>query len=580
MKSILTAILVFAWCAAAGRVDADQPSTSMSGEKVGSFALQDFRGKRHSLDDLSDSRLVVIAVLGVECPLAKLYAGRMNSLAREFQSRGVAFLGLNANRHDSITEIAASARHHKISFPILKDAGNRVADALHATRTPEVFVLDEQRIVRYHGRVDDQYGVGYVRDEPTRHDLRTALEELLAGETVSVAETTAVGCLIGRIREPNENNNITYSNRIAHILQNRCVECHRSGQIAPFALTDYDEVAGWADMIDEVVQEQRMPPWHASPDYGHFANDRRMTSAEKSAIADWVAAGAPEGDPADLPEPPQYVDDWQLPGKPDLVFDIHKEPFVVPAEGALEYQYFSVDPNFTKDTWVQACEIRPGNMAVVHHILMWVVPPGGTLRDMVAATGGFLFAYVPGMRPYAFAPGMAKVVPAGSELVFQVHYTPIGTEQKDSGRIGLVLTDADDVTTKVMTLSAEQHKLKIPAREANHREEAVSRELPEDRLLLGMMAHAHLRGKSFRYEALYPDGTTEILLDIPDYDFNWQTLYRLTEPKPLPAFTRIRCVARYDNSEKNLSNPDPTVDVIWGSQTSDEMLIGYFDGFF
>ncbi|MCA9113167.1 MAG: thioredoxin family protein, partial [Planctomycetaceae bacterium] len=254
------------------------------GSPVGDFTLQDYRGAEHRLSDFSQTEVVVIAFLGTECPLVKLYGPRLASLADEFEPGQVTILGLNSNSHDSVTEIAAYARRHGIKFPILKDTGNKVADQLGAERTPEVFVLDTNRIVRYHGRIDDQYGVGYVRNEPEREDLKEAIRELLAGKPVSVASTKPVGCRIGRLKTPDSNSEVTYSNQIARIMQNRCVECHREGEIAPFALQDYQEVVGWAEMIQEVVHENRMPPWHADPKHGDFQNDRHMSDEEKSLI--------------------------------------------------------------------------------------------------------------------------------------------------------------------------------------------------------------------------------------------------------------------------------------------------------
>ena len=342
------------------------------GHQVAPFSLDDFRGKSHSLSDFKDSQILVIAFLGTECPLAKLYGVRLNSLSAKYEEKGVAFLGVNANTQDSLTEIAAYARVHKIRFPILKDVGNHVADQIGAERTPEVFLLDHNRKIQYRGRVDDQYGIGYVRDEPKRNDLAEALEELLAGKSVSLPLTNASGCLIGRTREPKADAKITYTNRIAHIFQARCVECHRAGDIAPFALTEYDEVAGWAEMIEEVVRDQRMPPWHASPEHGEFANDRLLTVQEKDAIYEWVASGAPEGDPADLPEPREFITGWQLPQKPDFVNVIQDEPFDVAAEGEIQYQWFEVELGFEEDRWVSGVEILPGNRAVVHHILAFV----------------------------------------------------------------------------------------------------------------------------------------------------------------------------------------------------------------
>ena len=545
------------------------------GTPVANFSLQDFRGKEHSLEDHRESKLVVIAFLGAECPLAKLYGPRLQSLANSYESSEVAFLGINSNCQDSITEIAAYARIHEITFPLLKDAGNRLADAMSAVRTPEVFLLDQQRQISYWGRIDDQYGVGVVRNAPTRRDLKLAIDELLAGKRVSKPIREAEGCFIGRIRKADESSDVTYSNQISRILQNRCVQCHRKGEIAPFALQEYDEVVGWAETIAEVVKDERMPPWHASKKFGHFVNDRRLSDEEKSLITRWVENGAPRGDVSQLPDAKTYTVGWQLPRKPDLVLPIAKRPYQVPAEGVVRYQYFRVDPGFKEDKWIQAAELLPGNRAVVHHILAFARVPGS--RSGSGGLDGFLVGYVPGLLARPFPAGMAKRIPAGSELIFQVHYTPIGSAQVDVSKIGFVFADSDQVKYEVKTTSAAQRYLRIPPGEENYRVTAVSRSTREEALLLGFMPHMHVRGKAFRYETMSREGSREILIDVPKFDFNWQTSYRLTEPLKLAAGTRIYCTAHFDNSEFNLNNPDPTKTVRWGDQTWEEMMIGYFD---
>ena len=545
-----------------------------AGTPVAGFTLEDVRGKQHSLDDLAGEQLVVIAFLGTECPLAKLYSPRLARLHQAYGPRGVAFVAINSNGHDSLAEIAASARAHGLEFPVLKDPGNQVADQFGATRTPEVFVLDRDRVIRYSGRIDDQYGVGYVREKPGRNELADALDELLAGKSVTRPRADPVGCLIGRVRKPEAGATVTYSNRIAHILRDRCVECHRSGDIAPFALTTYDEAAGWAEMIAEVVRDQRMPPWHASGEFGSFHNDRSLSDDDKNAIEQWAKDGAPEGDPAGLPAAQTFVEGWQLPQPPDLVLPIQAEPFRIQAEGEVAYQWFIVDPGFTADTWIKGVEIVPGNRAVVHHILAFVRMPDDAIG--IGEGKGYFAGYVPGVRADALPDGMARLVPAGARLAFQVHYTPIGTVQEDLSRIGLVFADPATITHRVVSSSALQRDLEIPAREANYRAEAKSRRIPWSTLLLSMSPHMHLRGKTIRYEAEYPDGTREVLLDVPRYDFNWQTEYRLTNPLTLPPGTRIHAVAHFDNSATNPSNPDPNKTVSWGDQSWDEMMIGYF----
>ncbi len=572
MLQRLVAIAVILSVTVAARA-ADEPL----GRKVESFQLQDFRGKQHELADYRDSKFVVLAFLGTECPLAKRYGPRLAKLAEAYQPRGVSFLGINANVQDSIAEIAAYARVHGIHFPILRDIANRLADTVGAERTPTVFVLDEQRVIRYWGRIDDQYGVGYVRDEPQQNDLQAALDELLAGKEVTTPVTEPVGCFIGRLKKPQPDSPVTYSNQVARILQNRCVECHREGEIAPFTLTDYREVVGWAEMIQEVVRDGRMPPWHASEKGGPFENRRRLSKDEQESIYAWVRAGAPEGDRKDLPELRTWVTGWQLPRTPDFVAALSETPFRVPAEGEVRYQYFQIDPDFKEDKWVDAIEIQPGNRAVVHHVLMFAKTSDDNGEGFRGGANGYDGAFVPGQRVRPYPAGTARRIAAGSRLVFQVHYTSNGSEQLDQSRVGMTFVDPASVQYAVRTASAVNTDLRIPPGEANHRVEASSSRLPAAARLVALSPHMHLRGKSILYEAVLPGGERKTLLDIPRYDFNWQTAYRLADPMELPEGTRLHCVAHFDNSADNLNNPDPTKTVRWGEQTWDEMMIGYFD---
>lgn len=542
--------------------------------------VADQRGRVWTLQDFDEADCLVVVFLGTECPLANLYARRVAELQQAYGPRGVAFVGVMSNRQDSIAEIAAFVRRHELQFPVLKDAGNRLADRLGAERTPEAFVLDRDRMVRYWGRVDDQYGIGHARDKAQTQDLRNAIDDLLAGRSPKVSMTRSVGCLIGRQKEAVPSPEVTFSEHVAPILQRRCVECHRDGEIAPFALTDYDEAVGWADMIAEVVREGRMPPWHANPAYGQFANDRSMTAEEKQILYDWADAGAPQGDPIQQPkqtgqlEAPQFASTWQLPREPDLVLPVSPEPFQVPAEGAVRYQYFKVDPKLSEERWLEAVELLPGNRAVVHHILCMVRPKGS--EGGLNGARDFLAAYVPGARVQPHPPGMAKRIPANSELIFQVHYTPIGTPQTDHSKLGLVFADASKVTHEIKTDSALQTRLQIPPHDADYTVSALSPGGMPQAQLLSLSPHMHLRGKAFRYTLHAPDGRREILLDVPAYDFNWQTTYRLAKPLRLEPGWRIACTAVFDNSKANLNNPDPSATVGWGDQTWDEMMIGYF----
>jgi len=553
-------------------------SLSAAGPKLGQpcpdFALKDYRGKEVKLADV-DASVVVLAFLGTECPLAKLYSARLQEIYEAYPRDQVEILAVYANKQDSLEEIGAAVRRHEMTFPALKDAGNKVADLVGASRTPEVVLLDQHRNIQYRGRVDDQYVIGIVRDKAERHDLREAMDELLAGKKVSVAQTEPLGCFIGRVREVNNNSSVTYSNQISRIFQSRCVECHRDGEIAPFNLTSFDDASGWGEAIVEVLDDRRMPPWHANPEHGAFANDRSMPEEEKELVREWVKNGCPEGNPKELPKPLEFVSGWQLGEKPHAKFDMRKEPFKVPAEAGpngVAYQNFWVNPNFKEDKWIAGAEVKPGNRAVVHHIIVYVHSKGkGTRED------GFLTAYVPGLRSDAMPEGAAKRIPAGAWLRFQVHYTPIGSKQEDLSTVGLVFADPKKVTHEVKTVLAGNNDFALKPNEKDQRVDAKSRKSPVPVTLISMSPHMHLRGQSFRYEIILPDGTREILLDVPEYDFNWQTRYRLKEPRELPAGTQMFCTALFDNSAENLANPDPSKTIRWGDQSWDEMMIGYYD---
>ena len=550
-------------------------AAQVSSNQVIDFALNDSDGRRHQLSDYGDSKLVVVAFVGIECPLVKLYVDRLSEIGEEYD--GVAVLGIDSNQQDSVAEIQHFVRTRKPRFPILKDPGNRIADQFDAQRTPQVFLLNERREIVYQGTIDDQYTYGIQKPAAKNSYLRNAIVSALADDKIQVPVTESVGCIIGRRRPVQSDADVTYCNEISRIFQRHCVVCHREGEIAPFSLTEYEEAAGWAEMIQEVVSEQRMPPWHADAEPGYFKNDLRLSDASKQLIYDWVAAGAPQGKPADLPSAKAFVAGWQI-GEPDLVIAMGEEKFEVPARGVVPYQYFLVDPGFEEDKWVKSAECRPGNRAVVHHIIVGIqgegeFGEGGVHNDLESE---WISATAPGSPPTVMPEGYAKFIPAGSKLIFQMHYTPNGTAQSDLSHIGLIFADPEKVTHRVSTLMSYQDEFRIPAGAANHR--VVSKyKLDEDVELLSMFPHMHYRGKSFQYDFLFPDGGEETLLSVPRYDFNWQNIYALAKPRLLPAGTRLTCTAHFDNSEDNLANPDPEKNVTWGDQTWEEMMIGYFN---
>jgi hypothetical protein len=355
---------------------------------------------------------------------------------------------------------------------------------------------------------------------------------------------------------------VTFTKDIAPIFYKNCVQCHRSGEIAPMSLLSYKEARPWARSIKEKVVTREMPPWHADPHYGEFVNDRRLSQQDLDTIVAWVDQGAKEGDSKDLPPAPKFIDGWNI-GKPDAVFYLPQE-YAVPATGVVDYKYFSVPTNFKEDMWVQAAEIRPGTRAVVHHII--VLAQSGNERKL-------LVGYAPGEQPAVIPEGLARKIPAGANLVFQVHYTPNGTEAKDRSYVGLIFAKQKP-KSELVTRPIMNAKFVIPPGEPNLRVES-SYTLPDDVHIQSLMPHMHFRGKDFEYHVTFPDGTTKTILSVPRYDFAWQSYYMLKQPIAAPKGSRIDCIAHFDNSEKNKYNPDPTKEVRWGDQTWEEMMIGW-----
>jgi peroxiredoxin len=550
---------------------ADLPAKNPVGQQLPKFELRDYLGAAHSSDEWVQKKAVVVAFLGVECPLAKQYGSRLAELAAKYEPQGVVFVGIDANQQDSLAEIAHFAREHKIEFPILKDPGNAVADQCGAQRTPEVFVLDASRTVCYWGRIDDQYGVGVARQAASKNFVAAALDDLLAGKEVREAASTPVGCFIGRVQRTTPTGDITFTKNIASILHQHCVWCHRSGELAPFALTSYDEVVGWAETIREVIAEGRMPPWHADPAHGKFVNDFRLADRDKELINTWIKNGCPEGAAADLPPLPKFVEGWRIP-QPDIVYRM-PQPYSVPAKGVVEYQHFTIDPGFTEDKWIKAAEVRPGNRAVTHHLIAFFHPPGSDKWEPIEPLYNSIVGYAPGLPPSIYPQGIYRRIPAGSKIIIQAHYTPNGTSQTDQSEVGLVFADPKAVKKEMTMAAALTWQFMIPPGAKDHRIES-NYKFEQDSLLWALTPHMHLRGKSFRFVAKYPDGREEILLDVPRYDFNWQNTYGLVEPKPMPEGTVIHCTAAYDNSAENLANPNPKAPVMWGDQTWQEMMVG------
>lgn len=537
------------------------------GDRIGKLRFTDIRSLPRTLEDFGKKQAYVVVFTNTSCPLVKRYLPTLQSLEKEYRDREVQFLALNAAEADSLLAMATQAVQHEMEFPFAKDFHGTCAKALGVRRTPEVVVLDREKRLRYRGRIDDQYRLGGVRTEPASRDLKNALDAVLAGRDVEVAETEVDGCPIrlAAVRKPRA---VTYADHVGPILQKHCWGCHQAGGSAPFALTTYKQASTQAEGIVEVVTDQRMPPWFASHEFGPFVNRRGLSDEERTILSDWARQGAPEGDPARAPAPPKAVNNpWRI-GTPDLV--LHSEELKLPAKGDIPYQYTVLPHVFNEDTWVQGVQILPDNPRVLHHGNMAFANLVDGFKE-----SNFITGQVPGGEPMVLDSGVAYRIPKGSVLALQLHF--VATGKPETCRISVGLRYPREVVQKrLYNIQLTDRKFAIPPGAPAHKVTS-SRVLDREVLGVGLFSHMHLRGKDMTFLAHLPDKRTETLLVIPNYNFSWQLPYRWEPGKiRFPKGTRLECIAHYDNSAFNPYNPDPKATVRNGPQTYHEMMFGFF----
>jgi hypothetical protein len=394
----------------------------------------------------------------------------------------------------------------------------------------------------------------------------------------------------------------TFYKDVLPVLEKNCQSCHRPGEAAPMSFLNYDSTRPYAKAIKAAVLSKKMPPWFADPHYGKFANDRTLADADVKTLVAWVDGGAKAGNPKDGPKAVDWAEGWQI-GKPDMIFEV-PTAFNVPASGTIDYQYVRLPTNFTEDRYVQFAEAVPSDREHVHHIIAFIrdphspwmkdspvgvpfvpeKPTEAQMKEMQkrggdggGAIGGgdMLAGYAPGTVPDLLKPGQAKLIPAGADIIFQLHYTADGKPGSDKSRVGIIFSK-ERPTTRVFSMAATTARFAIPPGDANYEVDSKFT-LQDDATLEMLLPHMHLRGKDFLYKIAYPDGRTETILSVPHYSFSWQLSYYLDKPMMLPKGTTIECVAHYDNSPNNPANPDPTKEVHFGEQSWDEMMFGFFD---
>jgi hypothetical protein len=540
------------------------------GSRVDGLVFKDIRFLPRTPSDFGPKAAYVFIASNTTCPVGQRYWPVLNELERAYRPRGVQFAALNVGPEDTIVEMAAQAVEMGVEFPFVKDADGACVSALGLSRTPEAVVLDSDFRLRYRGRIDDRHRLGGSRSEPTRDDLKEAIEAVLAGREVAVAETPVDGCRITPPVVDSSEDPPTFSEAVEPILRRHCRPCHRPGTETPFPLVTYRDAAAQGETIAEVVADRRMPPWFASERHGTFVNRRSLDDVERETIRRWVRGGMPRGSRVSGEDqaPAERPGGWTI-GEPDVVLSV---PFAhsIPASGDVEYRYAVLPHVFVEDTWAQAVEILPDNPRVVHHANL------GYAKLGEAPSGeNFLTGRVPGGEPLSLDEGQAVLIPRGSVLGLQIHYVTTGKPEKARLSVGLRFPRST-VRKRLYHTQVYTTGFAIPPHAPAHAVTA-RRKLGFDATGVGLFSHMHLRGRDATFLAHRPDGTSETLLLIPNYNFDWQLPYRF-EPGRVrfPAGTTFEVAAHFDNSRFNPYNPDPDATVGHGDQTRDEMMYGFF----
>ncbi len=552
-----------------------------------SLAAIDLRGEVCHITQRDDKKIAVLVFLTTECPLCRQYVPELNRIAAAVPDDRIAFFGVISDRSTTRTEARKFCDEFDIDFPVVFDSSGEIAAALEPTHVPEAFVIRPDGEVLYRGRINDLYAdVNKKRNAARQHDLLDAVNAVVAGEKLATVRTTPVGCIFEKDAAPRE---VTYTRDIAPILHVQCAECHRPGEVAPFSLLSYEDAQKRSEWIAEVTSGRLMPPWKAEPNHGHFLGERRLTATQIALFQAWFDAGAPEGDPADLPPQPTFASGWRL-GEPDIILQAPTS-VTVAADGPDVFQHWVIPIDIPEDKMMVAFEFRPGNSAVVHHSVLLMDTMGAgrakdaetpepgytTFGSIGIPVGGILGVWTPGMTPRPFPNDAGFAIPAGADLVMQLHLHPSGKEETDQSSVALYFADkpvkqtiarAPFVTGSIL--------IDIPAGEKSHKV-TTSVTLPADITLVSLLPHMHLLGREMKLTATLPDGSVEPLMWIRDWNFYWQDNYVYREPVFLPKGTQLDMVSYYDNSATNPFNPsDPPRRVLFGNDSDDEMCFGIF----
>ena len=539
--------------------------------------VRDIANRQANLSALAGPKGLVVAFTSTSCPVTKRQLSNIAQLEDQFRAKGINFVYVNPIETDSASDASRVSASTGLNGRYIIDTDKSISRVLAPRTTAEVFVFNANQELVYRGAADDQYTVTSSLPKPRNQWLLSTLGAVVAGKKPATANVNPSGCALEPVTAPPATA-ITYYDAVAPIVQKNCVSCHRQGGIAPFKLDTIADVKAHAAMIKQTVEQGTMPPWQAAPAIGTtkspWVNDCSLQPADKNTLLTWLNGPRALGNVAKAPKPlPAIKDGWSL-GKPDMVVTM-PQPLFVPATGVLPYRVMDAEVNITEDKWVQSVEVVPSAKQVVHHVLIFVRKPGQFSVEDLNERSSFFAAYVPGTSTAAWPEGLAKKLPKGSVLRFQMHYTTNGTAATDQTKLGIRFA-AKTPEHEIKVTGASNTRFRIPAGDPNYKV-VSSLPIPMDVKMTALMPHMHVRGKAAKYELVMPDGTRKLLLDVPRYDFNWQHTYRYAEPLMVPKNSRLEYTCWFDNSTGNKNNPDPKREVPWGPQTFDEMQLGYIE---
>lgn len=550
----------------------------MADSRTNDYALYDETGGFHRLSYYNDSKAIVLWVQGNGCPIVRSALPDFNKIVSEYTSKGFAFFMLNSNIQDHRDSIQQEAFNYKFQVPVLDDSAQLMADALNITMTAEAIVLHPTtREILFRGPINNRMDYEAQKNVATETYLKDALEAILDKKPPKHQQQMTRGCTVTRLSKINSEDSLSYTQDIAPILHQKCVKCHIVGGIAPWAMTDYDKIVGWSSMMKQVLLSKRMPPWKADPYIGEFEHSLALEDSNARKIVAWIDNGLKRGTGEDiLTTIPPLTKVWQK-GPPDEIVTLSEEK--LPATGVISYRYQKVRLNNTEDKWLRGIEIQPGNTKVVHHIVVTnternqISPITG--REIRKWTDNFIALGGGGVQATFFPEGSGVFIPKNTELTLQIHYTTTGKEESDQTKIGLYYHETPP-EKEFYSLAPSNTEFAIPPFGKNIRLSVVD-SIQRDIKLHYVVPHMHYRGKSITFSVQYPDGTKETIVSVPDFSFNWQRLYQLKVPKSIPKGSKIIVEGIYDNTYQNPFNPDPEKEVRFGIQSTDEMLIGFFN---